>query len=105
MEIKTKFNTKDIVYFLTANQDYLDNAEKTLKVGEVFVCKGEVGQLEIQCYNNESHDIICSVYIRILNGTKLVRIHEDYCAPDPTQLGVNVTNRYYLSGELNKKLK
>lgn len=104
MEIKTKFNTKDIVYFLTANQDYLDNAEKTLKVGEVFVCKGEIGQIDIQCDYIESHDIVYSVYIKVLNGTKLVRVYEDFCAPDPTQLGVNVTNRYYKSGENNGKI-
>lgn len=103
MEIKTKFNIKDIVYFLTTNQDYLDNAEKTLKVGEVFVCKGEIGQIDIQ-YNNESHDIIYSVYIKVLNETKLIRVHENFCAPDLTQLGVNVTNRYYKSGENNKKI-
>lgn len=104
MEIKTRFNTKDIVYFLTTNQDYLDNTEKTLKIGEVFVCKGEVGQLEIFCNNNENHDIVCSIYINVHNGTKMVRVHENFCAPDPTQLGVNVTNRYYKSGENNKKI-
>ena len=104
MEIKTKFNIKDTVYFLTANQDYLDNDERTLKLGEVFVCKGEVGQIDIHCNYTETHDNVCSVYIRVPNGTKQVQVHEDFCAADPTQLGVDVTNRYYKSGENNKKI-
>lgn len=104
MEIKTRFNTEDIVYFLTAESDYLDNVEKTLKVGEVFVCKGEVGEIDIKYNNNENYDIVCSVYIKVLNGIRQVQIHEDFLAPDPTQLGVNVTNRYYKSGENNQKI-
>lgn len=104
MEIKTRFDTKETVYFLTANQDYLDNAQKTLKVGEVFVCKGEIGQIDIQSNYDNNNNIVCSIYIRVLNGIRLVQVHEDFCAPDPTQLGVNVTNRYYKSGENNKKI-
>lgn len=98
MEIKTKFNTKDVVYFLTSYQDFLDN-EKTLKLGEVFVCKGEVEQIDIQYNYNETYNIIYSVRIKVFNGTKSVQVDENFCAPDPTQLGVNVTNRYYKSGK------
>ncbi len=98
MEIKTKFNPKDIVYFLTENSNYLNDDEKIRKKGEVFVCRGEVGHVNI-IVNYDDYDISYNIYIKISNGVKQVEVHEDFCAPDPTQLGLNVTNKYYLSGE------
>jgi hypothetical protein len=99
MEIKTKFNPKDIVYFLTVIADNLDDSSRTLKKGEAFVCKAEVGDIEITTGYEGKYNIVYSLYIRIENGTRQVHIHEDFCAPDPTQLGLDVTNRYYKSGE------
>ncbi len=99
MEVKTKYNPKDIVYFLTESSDYLDDCNRTLKEGEVFVCKGEVGHVDIAVHYGNEYDICYNIYIKVQNGMKQVEVHEDFCAPDPTQLGLNVTNRYYMSGE------
>ena len=104
MKIKTKFNAKETIYFLTANQDYLDNNEKKLKIGEIFVCKAEIRQIDIQSNYDESNDIIYSVYIRVNNGRRLVRVHEDFCASDLMYLGLDVINKYYKSGEKNNKI-
>jgi len=99
MKIETKFNSKDIVYFLTVNHDNLDDCNRTLKTGELFVVKGEVGRISITGNFGGECEVVYEVYINVNNGVKTVNVHEDFCAPNPTQLGVDVTYRYYLSGE------
>lgn len=104
MEIKTRYDVKDTVYFLTTIQSYHDEPEPLLKQGELFVCKAEIGSIDIKANYNGKYDIIYSVYIRISSGgTRNIKVHEDFCAPNHVQLGLDVQNRYYKSGEKNKK--
>jgi hypothetical protein len=98
MEIKTKFNIGDNVYFLTSNKKHLDD-KCVLNDGEVFVCCAEVIGIKIDVGNEKNLDIEYLVY----DGNKWNKIYEKFCAPDPTQLGLDVTNRYYLSGKKRKK--
>ena len=106
MEVKTKFNTKETVYFLTNSTDYLDDTDYRLKKGEVYVCKGEVCGIKIIGDYNGNYDVIYEIIVMAYGcSKKKVEIHENFCAPDTTQLGINVTNRYYLSDNNQKKIK
>lgn len=100
MKIETKFNSKDIVYFLTGNQELLDNySSHIIKTGEVFVVKGQIGLLHITGNFGDEYEVEYDVYVKVENGIKQIRVHESMCAADPTELGHNVTNCYYRSGE------
>jgi hypothetical protein len=92
MEIKTKYNIGDHIYFLTWCQDHLDdNAE--VNHGDIFVCEAKVMRIKTILDGNE----INTTYSVCSARNKWDKIDEKFCAPDPTQLGLDVSNKYYLS--------
>lgn len=97
MKIETKFNPQDIIYFLTSERDYRDTEDHNLKTGEVFVCKGEVHKININGTFDGKYDIEYVVYIRAYGQGRRINIHEDMCAANIPQLGLNVSNYYYIS--------
>jgi len=99
MKVKTKFDVGDTVYFLSAEPDYIDqnNSDHHLKIGEVFVIKGKVGNIHITGKSENKYDVEYRVCIRALGGVNEIGVHESMCASDIVQLGVNVSNCYYVS--------
>jgi hypothetical protein len=103
MEIKTKYNEDDVIFFLTRDSKYAKGAFNTyLKEGEVFAVEAVVKKINIKVGDGKIH---------ILNNVKAVvcgewlEIHEDFCAPDIVQLGNDVSNRYRVASTKQKKKK
>lgn len=97
MEIGTKFNVNDTVYFLTTTKRILhfgdDNENKP------YVCEGVVQSIDVS-FRNEKLVIEYVVKARSgryndgSNNYEWMKVQEDWLAPDLTQLGLNVTNRF-----------
>lgn len=101
MEIKTIYNANDIVFYLSNDKKYC-NDDKILKDGEVFVVKAQIGKITIEVRGDGNYRIKYEVYVKLPSGVRTDVVLEEFLAPDTTQLGLNVTNRYYLSGDKKK---
>jgi len=68
----------------------------------VFIAKGIVGRFKVIGDINGGYEVLYEVYINVYGCTnnKVATVSEKFLAPDTTQLGVNVTNRYYVSGNI-----
>ena len=108
MDITTKFNVEDKVYFLTTNHEILNFGEHY--ANKPYVCEGVVTGLRTE-YKNDRLAIIYS--IRVNNGRcsdgstnwKWMDIEEDWCAPDLVQLGQNDSNRFKVNRLPEEKKK
>ena len=98
MEIKTKFNKGDKVYFLTSNIEYFEKSiTRYPNKDEIFICEGKIDAIKIESHENKEIIIIYLVIICSKNGNVWVEVHENMCSPDTTQLGLDVTNRYNIN--------
>jgi hypothetical protein len=96
MEIKTKFNVDDTVFFLTTTDRIMNFGE--LADNKPYVCEGIVDSFDIT-YKHEKLVITYAVKVRESRGSGEDGLHwmyveEDWCAPDIIQLGQNVSNRF-----------
>jgi len=111
MDIKTKFNVDDTVFFLTTTQDIFAMGDHPQN--KPFVCEGVVTSFRIG-YKYEKLGITYTVKVR--NGRcadnsinwKWMEVEEGWLAPDLVQLGQDVSNRFKVNrlvrdGEKKKK--
>ncbi len=89
MEIKTKFNKKDKVVFLTANPDHLGDQNWYPEEDEIFICEGTVSAIKVDI-RNDKVNIIYSVIVYGRSGNKWVDVHETMLASCIKQLGIDV---------------
>jgi len=97
MKAETRFNTEDIVYFLSTEPNYID--QHYLKVGEIFIIKGKIGNINITGKYGGEYDVEYQVYINALGSMKKIRVHESMLAGNREELGNMVANDFYVSGE------
>jgi len=103
MEIKTKYNEGDKVFFLTRDSKYAKGAFNTyLKEGEVFACEATVMKIKIKVEHGKIH---IHNSLRTHVAEEWLDLHEDFCAPDIVQLGTDVSNRYRVASTKQKKKK
>lgn len=99
MEIKTRFDSGDIVYFLSTDPNCVDDKEHYWKTGEVFIVKGKVGLVHITGNHDKNYEVEYSVYIRALDGVKQINVSEEMLANNREELGNMVADDFYVSGE------
>lgn len=98
MEIITKFDKEDKVYFLTSDTEYHGQGNSWYpNTDEIFICEGKVDGIKIQSETNKEVSIIYLVIVWGKIGNICVEVHENMCSPDTTQLGLDVTNRYNMN--------
>ena len=103
MNIKTKYEEGDIIYFLSTNsEDVGSSFDSNLKTGEVFICEAVVMKIKITIINNivNIYNVVCTSVTDNWHD-----IHENFCAPDIVQLGVNVSNNYRVVAKPKKSKK
>lgn len=102
MEIKTKYNEGDRVFFLTEESKYARNAFDTyLKTGEIFAIEATVMKINIKIAKKVT--IINSLECDVTG--EWIDVNEDFCAPDMVQLGLDVSNKYRVVTASDKKKK
>jgi len=107
MDIKTKFNKDDTVYFLTTTDRILHFGDT--KENKPYICEGIVDSIDIS-YKHGKLVITYAVKVREPRGSGEDGLHwmdvqEDWCAPDLVQLGQNVSNRFRVNHMNPKKSK
>lgn len=110
MDIKTRFNVEDKIFFLTTNNDIIRMGDSSSN--KPYVCEGIVTGFEI---NNKYEKMVITYTVKVKNGMcsdgstnwKWVEVEEPWCAPDLVQLGVNVSERFRVNAlpEERKKKK
>jgi hypothetical protein len=108
MEIKTRFNVEDTVFFLTTTQDILAMGDHPQN--KPFVCEGIVTSFRIG-YQYEK--LVISYTVKVRNGRcndgsinwKWMEVEEGWLAPDLVQLGQNVSNRFRVNALVKENEK
>jgi len=97
MEIKTKFDVEDTLVFLTTNDAILNGSSGN--PNKPFVCEGIVDSIGFE-FKHGKPTTVYNVMVRELgrDGYKWVEVDEKWCAPDATQLGLDVTHRFRFHG-------
>jgi len=99
MEIKTKYNEEEVVYFLTKNTDLCDR-DVYSKIGEVFICEAIIISISIDVEDGKTE---ITNHLQTTGTRAFIKIDENFCAPDITQLANDVANRYFVSKNNKKK--
>ena len=104
MDIKTRFDVEDKVFFLTTDDRILNFGKESYN--KPYVCEAIVDRVNID-FRDKKLRITYTVKTRDphADGWRWVDVEEDWCAPDLVQLGQNVTNRFRVNAIENKSEK
>lgn len=108
MDITTKFNVEDKVFFLTTNTEIVKMGEHA--PNRPYICEGIVTSFRTE-FKYEKLSIVYTVKVK--NGMcsdgsinyKWMEVEEGWLAPDLVQLGQNVSSRFKVNALENPKKK
>ena len=93
MEIKTKFNVEDRLFFLTTDHHILNRSDGDYN--KPYVCEGIVDSVRFELRHG-NQEIVYGIKVREggHDGFKWISVNEKWCAPDIVQLGLDVSSRF-----------